>query len=625
MATYLLEALENYPPAMVAGIEGESLGSGLFFAEQSYFALGYDRINARFVYPATKIYGTTPFTTTNDSGYTLWNGAITIAPDAEYNGRFNHNLWIGFKDRDTGAVTWSTTWSEDETVPAGIGGGDGSWRRYVSDTQTRHNTPHICDPRTGNVWIHVQSCDLHCFRTEDDFVQTLSPISPVVDPLSNSVVPIGMNVDWTFAMEDQYPDGLFLYLIPRLRTAEEIAQDKLLAYATFEFPFSPEHYYRFCTGEDGALWVFSYPSSGDFDFKLHRFDQPSSAPYGGPTVGGGFSDETPWASDTGPNAPAVDYTVGGEQAGRSNQALIYRLGAEDFALVTQLLMEDGGDYQFGVTYFNTSGTFEQHSGVVTAFMSAAWEPTTAEEAYFFPRYVREIDQDVQMHDYVFDGFDYGKRWFLFAVGYVEGAIDFGAVLVQYQFTPGEPPEVLQVIDTEAWDAAYPAYVGAIGGLVVENSLSPKADWSMPLFGTYNDGGIWDPDTNAFWFSGYSNNFWLFDGAFTPRDIEQGGEAVYGQPFLRMAVDPPEDDTVDASAAIIGGGFLTVTVRSFECQLDSETTWESLTPEADAWACATADEDGWVCVGDLPALGYGLLIDTSGGYLTYINGGRIKLI
>ncbi len=78
-------------------------------------------------------------------------------------------------------------------------------------------------------------------------------------------------------------------------------------------------------------------------------------------------------------------------------------------------------------------------------------------------------------------------------------------------------------------------------------------------------------------------------------------------------------------AFAGSGTLSITVRTFECEPDSETTWEATTPTNDTWACATPDDDEWVCVDDAGDVGYGVLLDVNGNPLAYVDGGHIKLV
>jgi hypothetical protein len=104
-----------------------------------------------------------------------------------------------------------------------------------------------------------------------------------------------------------------------------------------------------------------------------------------------------------------------------------------------------------------------------------------------------------------------------------------------------------------------------------------------------------------------------------------GVYVWTEIYGGAGPDPPDTEYIDVAVDMSGAGLVTITARSFEEQPPTEDGWECATPAADPWACATPDDDEWACVDDVQVTPYGVLIDVDGNDLTYINGGRIKLI
>lgn len=434
-----------------------------------------------------------------------------------------------------GAGTTSATTS-GTTLSGGAAGSDGTWQRMFWDSDViTGNTPTLINPRTGDVWLHAQSCELYAFFIGDNFEQVISPMRPVLGA-TNPVYPIGITTDWVMSFEGpasiDTAGPYHMYLIPTTLQTEETTLDQLLVYATFDFPDALNSaYFRWCTAEDTNVYFIAGQRSGAKDFKLWKFALPSSAPWGGPIVGGGFTDITPWGSFTGPNTNVASYTVDGGQALYQQpmvRNILYHIPTTStlVAITKNVYQETGevtSDYDFtktfwDCTYVDISGspTFDWHSAFVTGYMAADWTPTNLAGASYAVYACWEMDLYLNQTDYVYIGHDYSKRWIMFATYKVTaGVVDVAythCVFVQYKFAYGSAPTVLQVIDEDGWDTAYAAYGSDVGDPNVV-FISSNLDGNDHYI---NDNGIYDTSADKFWLSGSSRFFYYFNSYYTNR-------------------------------------------------------------------------------------------------------------
>lgn len=605
-----MTAEENYDAAHVTAIDGlVTYASTWMNTDQNYQGVQWDAVRRNLMFMYTEQIPSTP--TTNTTGHTLWDGLVSIAPAAGVDPAVEFNTTVGVKNIDTGTVTFYLNYHVDNTVPVGIGGGDGSWRRYTREFRSGSwgpaqpgNGPGMTDPQTGNFWISSESCELYCFRLEDDYQQIISPLFPT-GHAENAVKIVGFTDSgatgpWALGREvDTMTDNeVILYLVPREITAAETAADYLLAYAQFTYPGAA--YETYCSynreifDHDGNMFLFSCAPNGGKEFTLYQFTMPTSAPYGGPTVGGGFTDVTPWAADTGPNADGTDYTL--ERPGYNLGAMgtatetasvipLYLPATDDLVLIEKFFptektadSTDPALMFWSCTYVNDpagSPTFDHHSAFVTGYMDAAWSPTNQAGAAYAVIDAFEVNSYLGQSDYDYTadvtGLDYTKRWFFFVCHRMTAGVSddtLRIVLVEYQFVYGSAPTVVQAIDEQGWDDAYPTY-----GPFTSNEYPPYGGeeavaLAASMQTTFNptptfplwDVGVHDPETNVFWWSGgggtwttdYDSFFSQFDTDFTNRmrsagDVPGGGTLVGATPpFLKLAFD-------NEAAALSGQG------------------------------------------------------------------------
>lgn len=611
MTVYQMEAKENFDATRIADIEGLTTYLNYVIAtDQNYQGIQWDPVRRNLMYMYMENTPSSP--TTNTTGFTLWNGDVSIAPGAALDPSRQKNSSVAVKNIDTETVTIYNNYNVNNLVPAGIGGGDGTWRRYTSDFSANQppyllrNGPGMTDPYTGNFWVNSESCQLYLFRLEDDYSQIISPIKPQFrfDTLVKMVgLTGGATVDsWVYAREIEdvaTVDGLIgtasLYLTPREITAEETSADELLIYATFAYPRTDyAQMFTACNREvfdhSGHMYLASCKSYLGKDFKLYRFDQPTSAPYGGPTVGGGFTDITPWAANTGPNADGTDYTLYRDPwadgwPASANIIPMYLPATDELAIISKFFpsektasSKDPALMKWSCTYVSDpSGTpaFDHHSSFVTGYMSSDWSPSSLASAGYAVYDAFEVNNYLNQSDYVYD-IDYSKRWFFFLCNKVtNGVADNKAriVLVEYQFVNGAAPVVLQVVDEQGWDDAYPAYADHVNDAYTASSgdftRSAAVATAMQTGFNYDeytalwDAGVYDPVTNAFWWSGGGSDssylrprFSLFDSTFYNRAMVAATNAPYDgaavdistlengatQPFLKLSFTQPDDAT-----------------------------------------------------------------------------------
>lgn len=582
---YVMEAKENYGPEIMALYNDTSSGLTIATNDQSNFGQTYDHVRREIIYSVSVVLGEDP--QENTTGWTLWSGdpALTISPAENYNVTEAKNKWITRRSIDTETINSFDCWSEDETVPAGIGGGDGTWRRFVSSTAGFGNTPSVIDPWTGDFWTHVIGsgifvCCVYLFRREDDYVQIISPLTIDSAATGSHYEPIGVTEDWTYCygeLDDFINPGFenFLILTPREITAEETTQDRLLSYAEFALP-SPllenDANYRFCFNHSSQMFIFMTNKTGARSYVLYQFDEPTSAPYGGPVVGGGFTDITPWGPVNGPNTDIADYDLNSGSF-TNNKLMAYFippatvLDPEILVCITKLLPGDTGLgvtdpalFRMDCTYVNlTSPGFNYHKAFVRGYMTAAWVPTEdPDEAAWAVQEVQELNLYLNQASYLFADIDYSKRWFWFQVQPVTGGVwtpspaDNHRMLVEYTFANGVAPVASRVIDEQGWDDAYPAYATEIGNTnVIDSSIDIAPDDGGANVAFVN--GVYDPVTDSFWWPP-DERFLKFDPAYADR-YDPG---ILSAVLMKLSFDAAPIDLDDGDFVLIKCGKIEIT-------------------------------------------------------------------
>jgi hypothetical protein len=599
---YEMSAEENYDATRVAAIAGLSTYTSTFMCtDQNYQGIQWDPVRRNLMYMYVQNIPSDP--NTNNTAFTLWDGETAIAPTAAIDTVGAWNSSVGVKNIDTGDVTYYLNYDAAETVPNGIGGGDGTWRRYTNDFHavdpvSCRNGPGMTDPHTGNFWINGESCILYCFRLEDDYAQVISPLRPVIH-VDNIVQITGFNDDWAFAQEVDKTPGLTvacpakLYVTPREFTADEIADDELLIYATYDYPRTSlprdyRTYNREVFDQSGNFYLATCSATGDKNFELYKFTAPAFDDYGF-VEGGGFTEITPWGAATGPNADKTGYTLHrtvdvefGSIPETPNLIPLALPATNEIAIISKFFPSeytaasvDPALMKWSCTYvgdLDTTPTFDHHSSFVTGYMTSDWEPTNLAGADYAVVDAFEVNRYLDQSNYEYD-IDYSKRWFFFlCTKVVSGVSDEIAriVLVEYSFVNGEAPAVVQVIDEQGWDDAYPdfpdlsvypnttyeAYTGGTTSAAVATAMQTRFNYDG-LNPTW-DSGIYDAETKSFWWSGGGTNkdnftphpyFTMFDADFLDRTGSPPGDgetAGATPPFmrLRLSEDGDGDGIVD---------------------------------------------------------------------------------
>ncbi len=539
-----MEARENLDPALVAVVEDEIENEAIvsnIAVSQTYVGVSVDRERRLIVYSLCYVPDADgPWT--NDTGWRLWSGISGLNNGAVID-PFNYKSFqIMTRSLDDDTVTRYDCWSSTSTVPNGIGGSNGTARRMVEADYGTIQIPKLVDPRTGNVWSHhisvgARSCLIYEFRRSEDFKQTISPYVPSAD---RHLELLGITEDWVYIgdMGKDTPSTYTLELLPRVRTSDETAADYLLSYASFEFPETNNYNFRSAVSSDGSLYLFG--STGSIGvartYKLYKFTQPTSAPFGGPVVGGGWTNVTPWSASDGPNTDAAAYRFASSIFQNSN-ILAYQPASNTLVCISKLMpaqkyptpTNDPNDLAFDCTYIDLSDlSFGYHPAFVTGYMTAAWTTTSdPDEAAWAVLDCQEHDGDLAYHDYEFESVDYERRWFSFMVLPVVGGVIQGSyaaanplhsasyrILVEYQFVPGSAPVVTRIYREEGWDLTYAAYGAAISHPEVVNYSMAGFD---PNYGNLYDIGLWDEDTLSWWWSGNNGDFQQnFDADFAAR-------------------------------------------------------------------------------------------------------------
>lgn len=554
-------AKENLTPALISIVDDEiQAGAGETYGvrfSQKYCGVSYDRVRRLLVYSLCEIGTDTDGSSVNATGFDLYSGLHTIDAAATFDITNFKNWSIFTKSIDTDAVTQYVAWTAGSVVPNGVGPSTGSHRRFVEADYYTQQIPKLVDPRTGNVWSHHIvgsglapdiSCLIYEFRRDEDYAQTISPYVP---PDDYHLEILGITEDWVYVWQ-YFTDTL--ELLPRVRTAEEVAQDYLLSYASFAFPadfVAALGATRVTMGADGSIYLLTMKTSaaGARNVKLYKFTTPTSAPYGGPTVGGGFTEITPWTSSTGPNTSNGSYR--GWLGSFGNTNILWRQPAtDDLVCVTKRLPRqkyptqstDPNDLAFDCTYVHLDDmSFDYHGAFVTGYMTEAWETTDdPNEAAWAVIDCAEHDTDLAYHDYDFSDYaSYTRRWFSFMCLPVVGGVIQGSysgatpkatstyrVLVEYEFGFGSAPAAVRALPEQPWDDRYAAYGTAIGNTEVVNYSMADGDAN---FNSYYDIGLWDAQTSSWWYSGNDGNVWDLNPAFTARS-----PYLNDPPFLRLS-------------------------------------------------------------------------------------------
>lgn len=558
---YIMSAEENYDATRVAFIDALTSYTDTFITtDQNYQGVQWDAVRRNLMYMYCENIPTTPLT--NTTGQTIWNGAVAITNGSAVDPFTQFNSSVGVKNIDSGEITFYINYNEANLVPNGIGGGDGTWRRYTQDfgaNRTNNNGPGMTDPYTGNFWINSGSCELYCFRLSDNYSQTISPLFPVLG-VDNDVMIVGFTNTgatgpWAFARENGAGANVYLYLVPRLYTAAEIAADYLLIYATYTYPRTINTglydveiyptYNREIFDHSGNMYIYSCVPGGGKDFRLYKFISPTAANYPAAAVGGGFTDITPWGASTGPNADASGYTLArpmgsgtNTRAGETAEIIpLYLPATDDLVLISKFFpiehtanSYDPALMKWSCTYVHDpsgSPTWDHHSSFVTGYMAADWTSADISNAAWSVQDAFEVNSYLGQSDYDYSGItnlDYTKRWFFFVCTKMVGGVSLGKpriVLVEYQFVYGSAPNPVQIIDEQGWDDRYPDYAPKTSDAYPPNNpvdtpavaVSMQTIYNSDRFHSRWDVGLHDPVTNVFWWSGGGTNF--FSGLFDP--------------------------------------------------------------------------------------------------------------
>ncbi len=575
-SVYIMEAKENYDATHVTSIAALTTYTDTsMMADQNYPGIQWDAVRRNLMYMYTESLPTTP--TTNTTGHKLWDGTTVINTGAAVDPTQEFNSSVAVKNIDTEEVNFYLNYNVANVVPAGINGGDGTWRRYTHDFPATGASPGdgpgMTDPYTGNFWVNSQSCPLYCFRLSDNYSQVISPLVSAINV--NNLIQIvgftntGATGPWSFAREIAAGSShAYLYLVPRLITAAETAADYLLKYATYTYPTwttDPNLYHAYnreVFDHAGNMYLFTCAVTGAKNFALYKFIPPTAANYPTPAVGGGFTDITPWAAGTGPNADASGYTLSraiSSTVETSPVLPMYLPSTDDLVLISKFFpvehtaaSTDPALMKWSCTYVHSpasSPIFDHHSSFVPGYMTAGWVPTDISGAAYAVTDAFEVNNYLGQSDYLYD-MNYTTRWFFFVCTSMVGGVSQGKpriVLVEYEFVYGSAPVALQVIDEQGWDDRYPDYAprssdGYSAGTSVDCeavAVSLATFYGQSQYYPRWDVGIHDPVTNSFWWSGGGTNslinfssdtitmFGQFDSAFVNRMQDITGEPGAG--------------------------------------------------------------------------------------------------
>ncbi len=547
---YTLAALENYDADRVAQVDGSGFptktGTGTPMLGRSV-----DITARKLRYPVCIYYAPG----INDTGHTLWDGRNSYAPSAALTGG-QLGLWLAEKDLDTGVVTFTDVYDVAQTVPMSVAG-DGTWRRTVFDIDRQDNSPFLTDPRTSNVWMQTQCCEVHCFRASDGYKMTLSPFFST-DDLGNHSFPIGMNEDWVYVLElVPDPGPQLLHLVPRLRTSDETTADELLSYADFDWPVANPLTSFVCALDiNGDFYIFTRDRTGPCNFQLWKFTQPSSAPFGGPVVGGSFDDKTGWDTSSGPDILSDGYTQPG--FGREGDDIIWDINNRTGLIIFSVLRaEDWTGVGPGInkiiytvydTVMDVASAAVWMQGYTAADLTPVADPYQA--TYYITGNINNTNCFYEQDNYYDMSSVDLTRWLFVGVKKVFNGVigdkEYTLLLECNPAATGLPTIVRIIAEENTWDVAYPGYVadlivpepwfGDPVGVIAANM--PQEDLE---FNESHDCGFFDSTTNSFYWSTLlatpqdtqsPSNFYRFDPAFAPRE-----EVTFADPpIMRMSFD-----------------------------------------------------------------------------------------
>jgi hypothetical protein len=142
---YVMEAKENYDPAHVTSIAALTTYTGTFMnTDQNYQGIQWDPVRRNLMYMYT---GEHPdhCRLTNTTGHTLWDGRHYRARRGRHPST-QFNTSVGVKNIDTEAVTFYSNYNVANVVPNGIGGSDGTFRRFTQDFNANAGGRTAMDP-----------------------------------------------------------------------------------------------------------------------------------------------------------------------------------------------------------------------------------------------------------------------------------------------------------------------------------------------------------------------------------------------------------------------------------------------------------------------------------------------
>lgn len=564
--TYTMEAKENYSDALLTEIASEF--SWTTFTHQAFVGDNFDFVRREFLYASTVRISPDP---TYD--YSVWDGSVEIPPDTEVNSRYYQNFRTLRKPINTGTVTDFIAFDPAELVPAGIGGGDGTWARYVdTDAEQQRQLRRVVDPLTGDYFQHTYGvnypCGLYRFSRTGDYLHTISPLQS-----DGHMEILGLTADWLYVHQDVDAVTQTMSLVPRLVTSDEVTADYLLSYADFTWPAAanPASAYSATSIDfDGNAWVLTRTRTGSRAYTLQKFTPPTSAPYGGPVVGGGFTDKTPWGSGAGPENGASTYTLDGapDHGGAENTLInlhMQRTGGDQFlALITKLVpadktlnSRDPSLMRWDCTTYNiaddSSTTYE---GWLTGYLDADLNPVeTVGDAYYVLIDAQYCNSFLDRSDYDFGSLDdlYCKRWFFLTVQkVVEGAWSYDVnenhtVIAQWAFSELAAPSLVVMYDEDLWFSAY-SYTGYDHPM---NKCMAALDLNTNAADGVYETGLWDEATQSWYWGGAqgtsgSSPMGVLDTAFSDRSM-----STVSAPFLRIGLAPAARRMIGVRSYVAG--------------------------------------------------------------------------
>jgi hypothetical protein len=571
LTTYSMEARQNYATReqdiMQAAVDTSTPYEGIG-ASQTFTGDNFDPVTRQLIYSACEYVGYEFM-----PPYNLWNGTTLLPVDDLMSQENAWNWWTLVKDIDTGVVTSTQAYNATHLVPAGIGGGDGTWRRYLDSIgDTENQLRRLINPRNQDLWQHLDgdTCSIFLLRHADGYEQIISPL------VSTTHMEIaGLTADWLYVFEyssggSSHPENLIL--VPSSILSDETTADCLLAYASFPLPTAAKTaYFRWTLDFDKNLWLFSVTKTGTRSYKQYKFTPPTSAPYGGPVVGGGWTDTTPWAAGTGPNTHKAGYTLDGDPDNAWNKNIMFATAnggstIDTLVCISKLLpfdhTADSHDptlMRWDCTYTRLSdNAFVTKFDFVTGYMTAAWAPTpTIADAAYVVIDCQEVNTYPNFNDFnysVIPGVDqigevYNVRQFFFTVQkVVNGAWEYNAdnnhtVIVKYLFVYNNDPIVQSVKDEDLWYPNY-AYTGYLNPM--NKCMNALERVGSRLFYEF---GMYDFVSKAWWWGGDQRHgaMTVLNPAFVNGNI---GPLDSSYPLLRISESVTIGQAIDINCGTI---------------------------------------------------------------------------